>query len=332
MSLFSHFPAFSHLDLAAVDASLVAFVAARTGLAGPAVREEVGRMVTVLPRNKLDAYAVHDVWGHASQASLLRFDDLYQQIAAFSRPLGLDDAADGVTLRDVLADGFDETRFRWFCGAFVAERLATCLTAVFAEMMADVAEYKLLAAHPASADWVPNTSLFRMLPTKLDFVLRDLGLIYPKATEPLDRFAADPAAGATLGLSPDQSVRAAAVWQDLRQFAFAGDLAWRPSGDAAEAQVPLFTLCALHFLGVHRAVLRAYAEAERLDPASGALPLKSYRDLLILAASAFFESDPRRKPVAGRRVSCRCNCCRCWSDFRPADRDSGCDLSQVPVC
>ena len=323
LSLFSHFPAFSHLDLQAINVGLVEFVSRRTGLSDAAVREEVGRMVTVLPRDKLDAYAVHDVWGHASQAALLRFDDLYARIAGFAKPLEPTDSAEGVTLADVLAGGFDAGRFGWFCGAMVAERLPICLTAVFAEMMADVAEYKLMALHPEAADLIPNTSLFKAMPTKLDFILRDLGLIYPKATEALDRLLAvsppaEPldAAAAAAGPAPrpaaaaaastptgvsDEAVktalsdpRAASVWGELKSFTFAPELAHRPAAEDGRIEVPLFTLCALHFLGVHRAVLRAYAAAEALDPAAAALPLKSYRDLLILCACAFFEGDPAR--------------------------------------
>jgi hypothetical protein len=56
--------------------------------------------------------------------------------------------------------------------------------------------------------------------------------------------------------------------------------------------VNVFTRVALNFLGIHRVILDLY---RRLDlPAAGGLPLKSCRDLLILAASVFFEADRTR--------------------------------------
>ena len=61
-------------------------------------------------------------------------------------------------------------------------------------------------------------------------------------------------------------------------------------GDHLEINV--FTLVVLNFLGIHRAVLETYREFEGVQ--TGCLPLKSYRDLLVLGASVFFEADPTR--------------------------------------
>ncbi len=54
----------------------------------------------------------------------------------------------------------------------------------------------------------------------------------------------------------------------------------------------VFTRLALNFLGIHRAVLDVYRHLATISP--GELPLKSFRDLLILGASVFFEADRPR--------------------------------------
>ena len=58
-------------------------------------------------------------------------------------------------------------------------------------------------------------------------------------------------------------------------------------------KVNLFTLVALNFLGIHRAILETRRRLDKIRPSS-ALPVKTFKDLLVIGASVFFEADRPR--------------------------------------
>ncbi|MEM6560548.1 MAG: hypothetical protein AAF656_03025 [Planctomycetota bacterium] len=147
-SLQKHFPAFSALDTDKLEQALLE-AAMSTGLDEVAARKELGTLFTVLPLNLVEKYAVHDIWGHAYQASLLRFDDVYRRLCATAASVPLE------------------------------RRWPDVMSVVLAELFADVAEFKL---HRLMHTPPPNSSILADCPTKLDLTLRDLRLLWPKLT------------------------------------------------------------------------------------------------------------------------------------------------------
>lgn len=306
---FANFPAFGFLgdDL---DRDLVARVAARADLDPSEVAYELRRMITVLPLAEVDKYAVHDVWGHSWQASMLRFGDAYEEMARYGERFRLDTAAasaDGGRRLLRLADCFrssggrvrlDEDAFGRFVYALLAERLPVALSAVLAELMADVAEYKLLSSRWACEETFESSSFFRLLPSKLDLTLRDVRFYYRQATKTFRTWATSRRRQGALaaelvarGAAPREAEaavgRAVEVWRDLAAEPLADRLAWRRVD--AGLRTNAYARVLLNFLGIHRALLRAYEDVAEAAPRS--LPLLGYHDLLVLGASVFFEAD-----------------------------------------
>ncbi|MEM8875574.1 MAG: hypothetical protein AAGD32_15115 [Planctomycetota bacterium] len=147
-SLQKHFPAFSAMDTESVADPLLD-AAMSAGLDETNARAELGRLFTVLPLDQVEKYAVHDIWGHAYQASLLRFDDVYQRLCATAATVPLE------------------------------QKWPDVMSVVLAELFADVSEFKLARLMDTPP---PNSSILSGTPTKLDLTLRDLQLLWPKLT------------------------------------------------------------------------------------------------------------------------------------------------------
>ena len=258
-SVQAHFPAFSPLDSATLAPGLVAGAAAALGVGQAEARAELARTFTVLPREQAEKYLVHDAWGHGPQAALLRFDDVYRRMGRYAGPIAPGERAGGVRLGDVLGDG--EEVEAWL-DAELAERLPIVMSAVLAELLADVTEHALARLLPG----VGGSSSLAGEAGKLDLTLRDLALLYPRLI-----------AGFDATVVPELADR----WRARRAFAAADGIAWRPAADGG-LEVTLHALLALHFLALHRAVRAALAAGD-LDP-----------DLLVLAAASFFEEDRPR--------------------------------------
>lgn len=309
---FANFPAFGFLDGEQVDPNLVARLAEYAGLQSSEVMRELGRLVTILPLSEVDKYVVHDVWGHGWQASMLRFERMYEELADYADPLQLDEQARsplgrGLTFGECFRGrgeelALDAICFRQFVLGELAERLPVALSAVLAEMMADVAEFKVLALQPGHAEEMPSSSLFRIFPAKLDLTLQDLPFYFSQATKVFRLWAKSAErrektrdelirAGAAPQAAEIAVQQAVAQWEEMSEGLFAPRLAWREAPDG-RLEVNVFTRVALNFVGIHRSIIDTYRRMESL-PTEG-LPLKSYRDLLVLAASVFFEADRTR--------------------------------------
>ncbi|MGE0606771.1 MAG: hypothetical protein AB7O62_06560 [Pirellulales bacterium] len=309
---FANFPAFGFLDGDKVDADLLQRLANRAGLSTTDVAGELGRLVTLLPLAELDKYLVHDVWGHGWQASMLRFERMYEELAEYADPLGLAESAKSHLGRGLTFGGcfdgrgddllLDEFRFRQFVQGELAERLPVAMSAVLAEMLADVAEFKFIALQPGRAGDLPSSSLLRIFPAKLDLTLQDLPFYFQQATKVFRLWAKSAnrrqqtsaalvAAGASSAAAQAAVARAAAIWDELAEGLFSPSLTWSESPDG-RLQVNAFTRVMLNFVGIHRAVIDTYRRLESLSTCG--LPLKSYRDLLVLSASVFFEADRPR--------------------------------------
>lgn len=307
---FGNFPAFGFLNAALLSPALVDRVAGRAALSQNLVADEIGRLVTILPLHHIDKYLVHDVWGHGWQASLLRFEQMYQAMAGYDDPLRLDEHCPSAGGVQRLTDCFqgagenlrlDESRFVQFLHGELAERLSVALSAVLAEMMADVAEFKLLAENAGRADLLPSSSLLPIFPAKLDLTLDDIPFYFGQATKTFRQWARSPERkqsmaadlvrrGAAPAAAEAAVARAAAIWQALAESHYAPRLACEPAAGGC-LRVNAFTRIALNFLGIHRAILRTYERLEDLQPV---MPLKSYKDLLVIGASVFFEADRPR--------------------------------------
>jgi len=303
---FAHFPAFGYVDGGKIEPALVATLSSRSGLGSADVLRALPGLVT-----EIEKFLVHDVWGHGWQASMLRFDDLYSQIARFADPLNLSETAaaspaGGLSLRECFlgmgdAMWLDESLFRQFVHGEVCERLPIALSAVLAEVMADVAEFKFMAENADGHTLLPTSSRLGLFPAKLDLTFQDIPFYFNQATKVFRQWARQAkqqepmlrqlvARGATLEAAQRAIDRALAIWQDLAEGFYAPALWWQPAGDRLE--VNAYTRVVLNFVGLHRAVLETYREVGGLSP--GSLPLKSFRDLLVIGASVFFEADPAR--------------------------------------
>ena len=182
-------------------------------------------------------------------------------------------------------------------GAFMA-----AFSAALAEMMADVVEYKLLKAHPGQRDAMPSSSFFKLFPSKLDLTLQDVTRYFEQATEVFRRWAAEPERrrrtcdelvqrGATRPAAEAAVQQALGEWETLARSFYAPQLWWE-AAPGGHLRVNAFTRIALNFLGIHRAVVETYRRIE--DVPVGTLPLESFKDLLVIGASVFFEADRPR--------------------------------------
>jgi hypothetical protein len=312
LSQFAHFPMFGHFRGTDADAGLLERLATRSGVACEVVARELSCMVTILPLAEVDKFIVHDVWGHGWQASMLQFESLYVRMSTYGEPLALETTAQlssGETLK--LGGCFqqssstvvlDEARFSSFIEAEIAERIPVAFSAALAEIMADVGEFKFLTLHPGAEELLPSSSLFKMFPSKLDLILQDMSLYYELATRLFrdglgvsserDRLVqALVERGATPESARAAVDQAAASWRTLSESVYAPRLEWTVENDVA-MEVNLFTRLALNLLGIHRAICTAYRDLDEIQLRD--LPLKSFKDLLVIAASVFFEIDPRR--------------------------------------
>jgi hypothetical protein len=94
-----------------------------------------------------------------------------------------------------------------------------------------------------------------------------------------------------LPLAAESAVaRATDVWRALERDHYAPRIHWQTRDD--KLCVNVLSRLMLNFLGIHRETLRAYQRMGALAP--GKLPLKGFRDLLLISAAVFFEASPSR--------------------------------------
>jgi hypothetical protein len=85
-----------------------------------------------------------------------------------------------------------------------------------------------------------------------------------------------------------RSVTRGAPFGDLAAWDYAPRLCWKHAPDN-RLRVNVMSRVALNFLGVHRAIVDVYCRLDELRPTG--LPLHSFRDLMLIGASVFFEAD-----------------------------------------
>jgi hypothetical protein len=309
---FAHFPAFGFIDNNRLDDDSLARVAKRAGMSVDEVLKELVSMVTILPLGEIDKYLVHDVWGHGWQAALLGFSSMYRGISKFGNPLDLTEEAapcneQKLTFKECFErHGTDvrlnEEHFLAFVDAEIRERLPIALTPVFAEMMADIIEYKFLEDNPEKACRMPSSSAFKELPTKLDLTFQDVPFYFMQATKVFRSWSTRPdrqartveqlvADGADESAAQAAVTRAVAIWRGLEANRYSEELRFEaePNG---EISLNIVGRLYLNFASIHAAALRCYREVGQLTPDSTLF--SSFRELMIIASSVFFEESPAR--------------------------------------
>ncbi|MEM7311869.1 MAG: hypothetical protein AAF497_01835, partial [Planctomycetota bacterium] len=252
----------------------------------------------------------HDVWGHSWQACMLGFDHLYDELATYSEVLDLDESAarptgdETVSFEDCFAGSgdelrFDERQFKRFVDLEVAERLPVAMTPVLAEILADVAEYKLVAT--ATTPDMANSSALKKFPAKLDLTLRDVFYYFRQSTKVFRLWAARNdrqektvaqlvARGASGAAAKTAVDEAAAYWKRLESEWMAARMSFEAKEDSIHVNVA--SRLVLNFLAIHRETLMTYGQIGEMS--TGKLPIKGLRDLLLICVAVFFEQSPSR--------------------------------------
>ena len=322
---FAHFPVFGFLKGDQITPETLCALAERTGLRKENVCHELTRLISIIPLQDVDKFVAHDVWGHGWQASMLKFDGLYEQLARYADPLDIDESAKtnrptfgGDSTYERLSFGecfqgrgdnlcLDESKLKRFIELEVSERLPVSMTPVVAEIIADVAEFKIFATGDRSVEALPSTSALKHYPAMLDLMVRDVRVYFWQATKVFRLWATKKsrqektitqlvANGASPEAARRETQRAVQVWNELHKVRFAREFHAKEILDEQTGnrtlEVNVFTRLALNFVGLHREMLQAYERVGNLD--SGDLPVKGFRDLLLISVAVFFEEDPPR--------------------------------------
>ena len=305
---FAHFPVFGFRRGSDLDEALLQQLASRCELSAHDVANELSTLTAVIPIAEVDKYVVHDIWGHSWQACMLGFDDIYEKLATYANPLQFDEFAleptsfQSVTFRDCFQGSgsalkLDEAMFRRFVDLEVAERLPVAMTPVLAEVLADVAEFKLVVS--SKTDELPSSSILKRFPAKLDLTMRDVVYYFRQATKVFrlwsrreDRLQRTidelTQRGATADAAQKAVRRAAEIWQEIESDWMAPSLKFHEEHESLRANV--VSRLALNFLAIHRETLKVYQRMGDMD--LGDLPLKGFRDLMLISVAVFFEDAP----------------------------------------
>lgn len=195
---FSQFPMFGFLRGDEVDPLLIEELADASGLAPSYIRRELGRVIGFLPLAFAERYLVHDVWGHGWQASMLRLEGLYQQLAAFDQNFDWNSTVvmpdrSKLRLSDCLQrkqSGWklNEERFAEYMQLWIWNRIPTAMTPLIAELVADLFEHKIYWTDPKLYPNLQTTSILPNVPAKLDLMLEDLNVYFKQIFKALDLF------------------------------------------------------------------------------------------------------------------------------------------------
>jgi hypothetical protein len=182
------FPAFGWFERGALDgalcAELVRELSAEPDLAGireAVVRDTLATMLQILPTQRVRQYLVHDSWGHGWQESLCEFEWLFARAAHLCDPVG-PDSGDFLGQRAVapLRAAFAERGGRSVLdeAALLASvecdlrgRILTGMNAVLAEVLADIADHKLVLLGLREE---PSASLLNDRPVRFDLIAADV--------------------------------------------------------------------------------------------------------------------------------------------------------------
>ncbi len=308
---FANFPAFGFLDQECCKSESLQRIAENVGVEPQDVYDSLRKMVTILPLREIDKYVVHDVWGHGWQATMLGFDHFYNSLARYAQPLDLGEGARSPVLGNIrFIDCFtgtgphlrlDEQALRQFLVAEIEERLPLAMAPVFAEMMADMIEFKFAKENPALELAMQNSSLFPHSPTKLDLSLADVSFYFSQATK-IFRLWAEKENRQQRTINQVMTVfrtdeatarnairQATKVWRDLSAAECSEEIHVVDTELGAKPNV--IARWYLNTVGIHHAVAGAFSKLDTMSTSD--LPLRSFKEMLVLSASIFFEQNPR---------------------------------------
>lgn len=306
---FSQFPMFGFLRGDEVDVEIIDTLADISGLAPSYIRRELGRVVGFLPFQFAERYLVHDIWGHGWQASMLRLEGLYQQLATFDQNFDWNcyvTLPDHTKLRlsDTIArtrDGFEliPAKFGDFIQRWIWQRIPTAMTPLVAELVADLFEHKLLWTAPEIYDYLQTTSLLPTTPAKIDLMFDDLRIYFRQIFKALDLFCE------RQGYRQRFMVEMITDGIDERSARSIVDqiqsllITWRKSeyaservifANSTEIEVNLYGLLE-HHIATLGAIASQVAQlsAKRSTPQIG---MQRWCDWLAIAIAVYFEQDP----------------------------------------
>lgn len=306
---FSQFPMFGFLRGDEVDPSFIDQLSDISGLAPSYIRRELGRVIGFLPLAFVERYLVHDVWGHGWQASMLRLEGLYQQLAAFDQNFDWNSVVvmpDRSKMR--LSDCLQRTttgwrlhddRFAEYMRLWIWNRIPTAMAPLVAELVADLFEHKLYWTDATLYANLQTTSILPDVPAKLDLMLEDLNLYFKQIFKALDLFCQRPsyrqrfvAEMLTDGIKRED---AEAIVDDIKTRIET----WRAS-ELASKRILLEDQdhCVVNLFGYlehHIALLGARSSivARKIaDTPTGLAGMRRWNDWFALLIAVYFEQDP----------------------------------------
>ena len=311
---FAHFPVFGTFNAKDLDLTFRQEIAADTELSLELITSTLTRMVGILPLAELDKYLIHDTWGHQWQESLLDFEEPYTELTLFKRPLSLTETASVMGEQTLFVDTFikteagtialDVAKLQQFIDAELYERAIIAFTPIFAEMLADVVEYKFLELHPEQEHLLPSSSLLKAFPSKLDLTLGDLRTCFGHASEVFQNWVASESTQQQLykeiceklDIPNDASKhkelsevlnRAVELCKAQLHAFYQPEWTWEKTEDGA-LKLNAFSFAALNFLRIHTALIQAYKDLSEIEAPCG------FKDILVLAMGTFFERNPQQ--------------------------------------
>lgn len=191
---FDRFPTFGPCDPANIDSDWCQALAQTTGESPADITRILSRAVGILPTHKMEAFLIHDVWGHHWQYLCTQFASDYAILKDCGQPLHAGETAytpDGPLNCRMLFQlqgqqvQLDTYKAQLFFHGEVQQRLGLLFTHLIAEMIADAAEFKFVWDNPGHADQLLSSSVFKDHPTKLDLTLADIDFLFLQVLRPL---------------------------------------------------------------------------------------------------------------------------------------------------
>lgn len=191
---FRHFPTFSLCDLACIDLNWCDRIAEAVGASRSQIAQILSISISILPTHKSEKFLVHDIWGHNWQLALTQFKGDYMLLAHCDEPLRAAETAytahGPLTCRELFnveqnQVKLDREKARLFFQGEVQQRLGLMFTHLIGELIADVAEFKFIWNNPNLSQYLPNSSIFKDIPAKVDLGLADIDFLFLKILKPL---------------------------------------------------------------------------------------------------------------------------------------------------
>jgi hypothetical protein len=301
------FPAFGLFDPAFLDRGLVDELATTCGVRAELIEKTLATMVSVLPKDEVEQYLVHDAWGHTWQEVLNEFEWEYALVREIAKPLSPGDGPrfggeNTAPLREafVVEQGttqLDEQRLLQSVEADLRGRVQAGLSVALSELFADLVEAKYSRLNPAQG--LPSSSLLAQHTLKFDLTIGDVMRQARRVAKPYRelsnpeqqaRFAAELAA---LGL-PEAGL-ATAVQNMVSAIARHFEPALRPElGPAGDPRSTVAARALLKLALITRELERVLDETHASRPTPAWTQPTTCPDLWAVGLSHVYEADRAR--------------------------------------